>query len=100
MLLARYFHQELQKIDGFEVGQYPDLSVVTFRYLPKEGDVNEFNRRLIEEVIRDGRIFLSSTMLEDRFILRLAVLCFRSHLDTIEKTIEILKEKVQLLEKQ
>jgi glutamate/tyrosine decarboxylase-like PLP-dependent enzyme len=100
MLLARYFHQELQKIDGFEVGPYPDLSVVTFRYLPKEGDVNAFNRRLNEEVIRDGRILISSTMLEDRFILRLAVLCFRSHLDTIDKTIEILKEKVQLLEKQ
>jgi glutamate/tyrosine decarboxylase-like PLP-dependent enzyme len=100
MLLARYFHQELQKIEGFEVGQYPDLSVVTFRYLPKEGDVNDFNRRLIEEITRDGRILLSSTMLEDRFILRLAVLCFRSHLDTIDKTIEILKEKVQLLEKQ
>jgi glutamate/tyrosine decarboxylase-like PLP-dependent enzyme len=100
LYLARYFHQELQKIEGFEVGRYPDLSVVTYRYLPKHGDANAFNRRLNDAVIRDGRVFISSTLLEDRFILRLAVLCFRSHIDIIDKTLEILKEKVSLLEKQ
>ena len=98
--LARYFHQELQTVDRFEVGPYPDLSVVTFRYLPRQGDPNEFNRRLNEEITRDGRIFLSSTLLEDRYTLRLAVLCFRTHLETIDLTIEILKEKVHLLEAQ
>jgi glutamate/tyrosine decarboxylase-like PLP-dependent enzyme len=98
--LARYFHQEMQAVDGFEVGPFPDLSVVTFRYLPREGDPNEFNQRLTEEITRDGRILISSTMLEDRFTLRLAVLCFRSHLDTIDMAMEILKEKVHLLEEQ
>jgi glutamate/tyrosine decarboxylase-like PLP-dependent enzyme len=100
LYLARYFHQELQKVEGFEVGPYPDLSVVTYRYIPKHGDVNAFNRRLNDEVIKDGRVFISSTLLEDRFILRLAVLSFRSHLDIIDKTIEILKEKVAFLERQ
>ncbi len=100
ILLARYFHGELQKIDGFEVGPYPDLSVVTFRYIPKSGDVNQFNRRLTEEILRDGRVFLSSTMLEKRFTLRLAVLSFRSHLDIVDLTIEILKEKITYLESQ
>ena len=100
ILLARYFHEEVQKIEGFEVGPYPDLSVVTFRYVPKSGNVNEFNRKLTDEVLRDGRVFLSSTMLEDRFTIRLAVLCFRSHLDIIDLTLEILKEKVTYLESQ
>ncbi len=98
LLLARYFRQELLKVEGFEVGPEPDLSVVIFRYLPRSGDPNAFNRRIIEEVQRDGRIFLSSTMLEDRFILRLAVLAFRTHLDTIDLTLEILKQKVKYLE--
>jgi len=34
VLLSRYFYQEIQKI-GFEVGPYPELSVVIFRYIPK-----------------------------------------------------------------
>jgi glutamate/tyrosine decarboxylase-like PLP-dependent enzyme len=93
MLLARYFHERLQEAPGFEVGPPPDLSVVTFRYRPREGDADRFNQRLVEAVQRDGRIFLSSTVLEDRFVLRLAVLSFRTHLSTIDRTIEILAEK-------
>ena len=73
ILLARYFHEQLQSIDGFEVGPPPDLSITTFRYLPKSGDVNEFNRRLIQSIREDGRIFLSSTTLDGNFVIRLAV---------------------------
>jgi glutamate/tyrosine decarboxylase-like PLP-dependent enzyme len=98
MLLARYFHERIQTLDRFEVGPFPDLSVVTFRYLPRHGDPNAFNERLTDEVQRDGRVFLSSTQLGGRFVLRLAVLSFRTHLETIDLTIEILKEKIEALE--
>ena len=43
LLLARYFHAELRRVPGFEVGPFPDLSVVTFRYVPKHGDADAFN---------------------------------------------------------
>ena len=52
--LARYFYEELKKSDGFELGPYPDLSVVTYRYIPKRGDANEFNQKLVQEIHRDG----------------------------------------------
>jgi aromatic-L-amino-acid/L-tryptophan decarboxylase len=97
LLLARYFYDEIQKIDGFAVGPYPDLSVVTYRYVPKRGDANDFNERLVKEIQRDGRIFLSSTMLDGKFTLRLAVLSFRTHLTTIDLTLQILKEKAEYL---
>jgi len=98
LLLARYFHRTMQQVEGFEVGSYPDLSVVTFRYLPGRGDPNEFNERLIKEVQHDGRVFLSSTMLNGKFILRVAILCFRTHRQTIDLTIEILREKAKLIQ--
>ncbi|MFQ5603352.1 MAG: pyridoxal phosphate-dependent decarboxylase family protein [bacterium] len=98
MMLARYFHEKIQKIDGFEVGPYPDLSVVTYRYCPKRGDANEFNQKLVQEVLNDGRVFLSSTMLEGKFTLRLAVLAFRTHLQTIDLTLEILEKSVKKIE--
>ncbi len=97
MLLARYFHEKIQSLDGFEVGPYPDLSVVTFRYLPRDGDPNAFNQRLTDEIQKDGRVFLSTTQLDGRFVLRLAVLSFRTHLDTIDLALEILKEKVKAI---
>ncbi len=98
LLLARYFYEKMQHIDGFELGPYPDLSIVTYRYLPKQGDVNKFNQQLIRAIQQDGRIFLSSTMIDGKFTLRLAVLGFRTHLDTIEQAIEILQEKAREIE--
>lgn len=96
--LARYFHEEIRTTPGFEVGAYPDLSVVTFRYIPKHGDADEFNERLLQEVVRDGRVFLSSTRLNGQFIIRVAVLCFRTHLETIDLALSLLREKALLLE--
>ena len=84
-------------MDGFEVGPYPDLSVVTFRYLPRDGDPDAFNQRLTDEIQEDGRVFLSTTQLDGCFVLRLAVLSFRTHLDTIHVALEILKEKVEAI---
>ncbi|MBA4312804.1 MAG: amino acid decarboxylase [Chlorobiaceae bacterium] len=98
LLLARYFYDEIKKIEGFEVGPFPDLSVVTYRYVPKKGDAEKFNEMLVKEVQKDGRVFLSSTMLDGKFTLRLAVLSFRTHLDTINLTIQILKEKIHILQ--
>lgn len=98
LLLARYFHERLQEIDGFEVGPAPDLSVVTYRYVPARGDPNEFNRRLVEAIQADGRIFVTSTLLDGTFVLRLAVVSFRTHLADIDETIDVLMRTARRLE--
>jgi aromatic-L-amino-acid decarboxylase len=98
ILLARYFHEKIGAVPGFVTGPYPDLSVVTYRYVPRRGDPDAFNERLVAEVRRDGRVFLSSTMLGGRFTLRLAVLSFRTHIETIDFTLRILEEKARLIE--
>ncbi len=97
LLLTKYFYREIQKL-GFEVECEPELSVVIYRYIPKKGDPDLFNKRLVEEVQRDGRVFISSTLLNGKFTLRLAVLAFRTHLKTIDLTLKILKEKVRMLD--
>lgn len=88
--LARYFYEEIQKL-GFEVGPYPDLSVMIYRYVPKEGDPNVFNRQLMERLHRDGRIFVSSTTIDGVFWIRLAVLSFRTHLSHIHRLLEMIQ---------
>ena len=92
--LARYFHQELGKLDRFEPGPYPDLSIVTFRYRPASGDANAFNRRLLRAVHNDGKVFITSTMIDGKYTLRLAVLNFRTHRETIDYLLELLQQKV------
>ncbi len=91
LLLARYFHEEISRVPGFEVGPSPDLSVVTYRYLPSRGDANAFNAALADAVQKQGKVFISSTMIDGRFILRAAVLSVRTHRDWVDATLEQLK---------
>jgi aromatic-L-amino-acid decarboxylase len=98
LLLARYFHDTIQTVPGFEVGPAPELSVCTFRYVPKAGDADAFNARLVRAIREDGRVFLSSSQVDGHFIIRLAVLAFRTHLDTIDLTIDLLRRKAAGLE--
>ncbi|WP_441000085.1 pyridoxal phosphate-dependent decarboxylase family protein [Fodinibius sp. SL11] len=97
LMLTRYFHNEIQQIDGIEVGPKPELSIAFFRYVPESGDANEFNKKLVDAIHRDGRVFLSSTHLDGTIYLRLAVLHFRTHLDEIELILSVLREMINKL---
>jgi glutamate/tyrosine decarboxylase-like PLP-dependent enzyme len=96
LLLARYFREEVQAV-GFDVGPTPDLSIVTFRWHPAGASLeqaNEINKRIVDNLRRDGRIFMSSTMLDERFTIRMAALGFRTHRRTIDLAIKLLREQV------
>ncbi len=92
LLLARYFHQRLGELDRIEVGPPPDLSVVTFRLAPGDGDPNAANRALAQAIQADGRIYVSTTVLGGKVTLRLAVLNARSHLEHVERALEVIVE--------
>lgn len=82
---------------GFETGPYPDLSVCIYRYLPPQGDPDAFNKALVEYVVKDGRVFVSSTTIEGVFWIRIAILSFRTHLHTVDLYLEILKQGLDQL---
>jgi glutamate/tyrosine decarboxylase-like PLP-dependent enzyme len=97
LLLARYFQAEIVK-RGFEVGPMPDLTVVTFRWAPPGVSLeraNQVNEALVDAMRRDGRIFISSTMLDGRFTLRMVALGFRTHRATIDLAMRILSEELE-----
>ena len=100
ILLSRYFYERLSNIDGFELGPYPDLSIAAYRYLPRHGSANDFNLRLLEAIRQDGRLFLSSTTVAGKVMLRLCVLSFRVHLEDVEEAIEILTREARRLERE
>jgi glutamate/tyrosine decarboxylase-like PLP-dependent enzyme len=96
LLLARYFHRQIARA-GFEVGPVPDLSVVTYRWVPPGAspeDADRINKAIIDGARRDGRVFLSSTLLDGRFTLRMAALAFRTHRRTIDLAVQVLREQV------
>ena len=97
LALARYFHARLSELDGWDAGPAPDLSVVAFRYIPKSGDVDDFNERLIKHVQEEGRVMLSDTRIDGRYYLRCAILCFRTHLEHVDEAVEAVVRGVKAL---
>ena len=97
LLLARYAHARLRELDGVEVGPEPDLSIVVFRALPRRGDPDDYNMRLVGALQEDGRIGLSPTLLKGSRFLRLAVLSPRTHRNSIDLAVEVIGEKLRVL---
>ena len=97
LLLARYAWKRLQSTPGFEVGPEPQLSIFVFRYVDVEGGVDEFNRRLVERLRRDGTIVLTSTLIDNIYMLRLCILSYRTHIDTIDLAIDVIRREAQRL---
>jgi glutamate/tyrosine decarboxylase-like PLP-dependent enzyme len=95
MLLAQYFFEQVRQFERAEVGPPPDLSVVIFRWVPKTGDPDLYNQRLLKAVQLDGRIFITSTRLNGQFWLRLAVLCPATHREHIDLALKIFKKASQ-----
>jgi len=96
--LARYFHARLSEMDGWDAGPEPDLSVVAFRYLPKSGDVDQYNERLIHHIQREGRVMLSGTRIDGGYRLRCAILCFRTHIEHVDECLDALARGVAALD--
>lgn len=96
LLLTQYFRKRLAN-EGFRLGPEPDLSVSYFWY-PSAGDENAFNKRLMEEIHKDGRIFLSSTEINGKFVIRMAILAFRTKIHTIDKTMEMILDTKKKIE--
>ncbi|MBI2993063.1 MAG: aminotransferase class I/II-fold pyridoxal phosphate-dependent enzyme [Gammaproteobacteria bacterium] len=99
ILLARYAYEKLAEFEYIELGPFPELSVVAFRFVPKDGDADEFNRRLVEAVREDGAVYLTSTVLNGRYMIRIAILSFRTHRDDVDLALEKIRYYVNSLAK-
>lgn len=93
--LCRYFYTRLQTLENFDLGPFPELSITFFRYKPKQGDLNQFNQKLAKAIQDDGRVFLSTTLIDNDFYIRMAILNFRTHKAEIDLAIQIIQEKVE-----
>ncbi len=75
--MAREFARWIEESRDFEMLAPVPLAIVCFRANPRglesESDIDNLNERLMEEVNRSGRIYISHTKLNGRFTLRLVV---------------------------
>ena len=85
--LATHAYQRLSGIEGLETPWQPDLSIVAFRF-----EDDDLGRRALEAVNADRVVHLSPTTIEERFVLRFAILNRRTTQDHIDHAIDIIEK--------
>jgi aromatic-L-amino-acid decarboxylase len=97
--LAEEFASWVEKDEDWELMMPPPFALVCFRYRPggaddpgRAGHLDELNEAILDRVNRSGRYYLSSTRLDGRFILRLALGNPRAELRHVEGCWEALRQ--------
>jgi aromatic-L-amino-acid decarboxylase len=93
--VARWAAEELRAMKNIEVLAEPELSILAFRVAPEGRAPNELdalNRRILERINRRGRVHLSATCVRGCYALRICVLSFRAHKETVSICLSDLKE--------
>ena len=93
LALTRLAYEQLRADERFEILDEPQLSVIAFR-LKGEGEAaDRLNEDLMSRVNARGRVFLSSTRLDGRYVIRICVLSFRTHKGRVQDAVDALREE-------
>jgi aromatic-L-amino-acid/L-tryptophan decarboxylase len=77
------------------------LSITTFRYVPPDADrhdtgsnarLNDLNSRLLDNLVRSGRAYVSNAMVEGRFLLRACIVNFRTTEEDLRELVSAVVE--------
>jgi aromatic-L-amino-acid decarboxylase len=93
LALTRWAYDQLKEDSRFEILDEPQLSVIAFRLKGEDDVADRLNEDLMRRVNARGRVFLSSTRLDGRYVIRLCVLSFRTHLDRVRDAVEALRSE-------
>lgn len=92
--LAKEFTKWIDNENDFERIAPVHFSTVCFRYNPgnlNEDELNRLNENLLEKINQSGKIFLSHTKLNNKFVIRLTIGSIRHEKRHIEEAWEIIK---------
>jgi aromatic-L-amino-acid/L-tryptophan decarboxylase len=95
--LAKRFAEGIRQSGDLELMAPPSLSIVCFRFAPSEmrhdnERLDILNKALLERLQLGGQAFLSSTILEGRFVLRACIVNPRSMEQDIDLVVKLVQQ--------
>jgi glutamate/tyrosine decarboxylase-like PLP-dependent enzyme len=95
--LAESLAENIRESRDLELMAPPSLSIVCFRYSPgqprhNDERLNTLNKGILEKLQLSGQSFLSSTVLEGRFVLRACIVNPRSTEDDIDLVVNLVEK--------
>jgi glutamate/tyrosine decarboxylase-like PLP-dependent enzyme len=100
--MTLYTYEKIKKNKLFKPLHKPELSIFCFKYISKLDNVSDdlLNKKIIEEIEKDGRIFLSGTKINNENVLRINCINHRRKREDIDFLIKVLEELGSKAEKE
>jgi len=102
--LIEFATQQLKAMDGIEIFSNSSLSIVTFRYIPKDGlspeELDVLQHKILNKINARQNVHLMGVTLRERFVLRFCILSFRTHQNIVEEALDDLKSVIKNLQEQ
>ncbi|MBY0494500.1 MAG: hypothetical protein K2Y23_09805 [Cyanobacteria bacterium] len=92
--VARHLAALVEQSSDFELLAPAPLSIVCFRY---RGGDDDFNRRLMVDVQRDGDSYLSNAAINGRFALRACIVNYRTTMADVEQLLATIRRVARRL---
>ena len=92
--MALYAYEKIKNNDLFKALHKPELSIFCFKYISKLKNISDdiLNKKIIEEIEKDGRVFLSGTVIDKENVLRINCITHRRNKKDIDFLIRVLEE--------
>ena len=95
--LAKMFAGWIKESKNFELIAPANLGVVCFRALPEgireESKINSFNENLMKKINATGKLFLSHTKLNGKYVIRICISGLRTQEEHVKKAWELINNK-------
>lgn len=100
--LARYAANQLCQLneeldDELEIVADPQLTIVAFRLVRDrltDDELNQLNSDLRDRINASRKVLLTPTLLHGRYVIRICVLCFRTHQDAIDTCMDEIRRAI------
>jgi glutamate/tyrosine decarboxylase-like PLP-dependent enzyme len=93
--LAQHLAARIDAEPDFERLAHLTLNIVCFRYRPAgvpEQELDELNRALGDELLRDGRVFAGTTLYEGKVAFRPAIVNWQTSEEDVDALVDVLAE--------
>ena len=105
VMLANYAYQKMKEMIFVDVGPEPELTLFVFRFngvgiyeedRRHDSDIiNTFNADMKQAFDEDGKIFLTTTMLDGRLWFRVCVLSVRTHQNHMDSLLDMVQSRYE-----
>lgn len=87
--------EAIRALPGFTIVTEPRLALFSFQFTPKGQDANKATESLLQRINDDGRVYLTQTLHEGKFIIRFTAGQFDCTYDDVMTVLEVLTDLTQ-----